>query len=35
MYLIRDEADNLFLVPGLLPKDGKPITKLQEDLTLV
>jgi hypothetical protein len=22
MYLIRDEADNLFLVPDLLPKDG-------------
>lgn len=22
MYLIRDEADNSFLVPDLLPKDG-------------
>lgn len=36
MYLIRDEADNLFLVPELLPKDGKPITNWNkiDDATL-
>ena len=22
MFLINDKADNIFLVPGLLPKDG-------------
>ena len=22
MFLISDKADNIFLVPGLLPKDG-------------
>ena len=22
MFLVSDKADNIFLVPGLLPKDG-------------
>jgi len=25
MFLISDKADNIFLVPGLLPKDGSKL----------